>query len=89
MSLFILLWWQLMYSVGNYKEVETDETQRIRLECSPEIYPQIWFWLFLSDFVSGLISVILHCFYDKELNLEDGSDRSERELKNLIVFIAG
>jgi hypothetical protein len=32
--------------------------------------------------------VILYCFYAKDLKLDDGSDRSERELKNLIVFIA-
>lgn len=35
-----------------------------------------------------MVSVTLYCFYYKNLKLDDGSARSERELKHLIVFVA-
>lgn len=35
-----------------------------------------------------MLSVILYCFYEKNMKLDDGTYHSEKELKNLVNFIA-
>ena len=47
-----------------------------------------WLYLYLTDLNTGIINLVLYFFYDREINLDDRSPRSERELKNLVEFIA-
>ena len=35
-----------------------------------------------------MLSVILSCFYKKSMKLDDGTYSSEKELRNLVNFIA-
>jgi len=46
------------------------------------------FWLYATDFNAGLINLVLYFFYIRDLQLDDGSRRSEHELNLLVNFVA-
>ena len=61
-----------------------------RLNCDPSrnIYPKEFFWLYMSDWNCGVVNLILYFFYDKDMKLDCGSARAERELTHLQTFVA-
>ena len=85
---FLLLWFQLTFALGINNTIDGQSINRDRLQCSPQIYPYEWYWLYFTDFNAGLISVVLYFMYNKNVRLDDGTYNSEKELRNLVNFIA-
>lgn len=86
--MFFILWFNMIIALGASQKIDGEDFIHGHLECVPYIYTYQFFFIYLVDFSSGLISVSLACFYHRKLQLNDGTNRAEREVKHLMEFVA-
>jgi hypothetical protein len=68
-SLFISLWFQVTYVMGDTQTPDGTDLDTNHLQCSPKLYPLPFLFLYLTDFTAGVVSVSLWFKYDKNIML--------------------
>jgi hypothetical protein len=86
--MFFTLWFNMIIALGASQSITGEDFIHGHLECVPYIYTYQFFFVYLVDFSSGLLSVSLSCFYHRKLQLTDGTNRAEREVRHLMEFVA-